>query len=144
MRLDASFRTTTREGIMNCNEGRRGRLRHLSCGLWMGLALACAGSGMLGGCVVYEPYPGYYVTSNFDRAWNAALGGAQDVGVQVASTERENGLIRGAKDDIRVIISVVRQADGSVRVQFDAKGPTQNDPGLADRFSQAYDRRMGR
>jgi hypothetical protein len=38
----------------------------------------------------------------------------------------------------------VRQADASVRVQFDAKGPTEQDPGLADRFSQAYDRRMGR
>ena len=129
---------------MNRNQGLHSRLRRLSGGLWASLALACVGTGMLGGCVVYEPYPGYYVTSNFDRAWNAALGGAQDVGVQVASSERENGLIRGAKDDIRVLISVVRQADGSVRVQFDAKGPTQNDPGLADRFSQAYDRRMGR
>ena len=39
---------------------------------------------------------------------------------------------------------VARQADGSVRVQFDAKGQTQRDPGLSQRFSQAYDRRMGR
>jgi hypothetical protein len=31
-----------------------------------------------------------------------------------------------------------------VRVQFDAKGATQRDPGLSNRFSQAYDRRMGR
>lgn len=129
---------------MKRNESRHGRLRRLSGGLWAGVVLACAASGMLAGCVVYEPYPGYYATSNFDRAWSAALGGAQDVGVQVASAERENGLIRGTKDDIRVLISVIRQADGSVRVQFDAKGPTQNDPGLADRFSQAYDRRMGR
>jgi hypothetical protein len=54
------------------------------------------------------------------------------------------GLIRGTRGDINVTINVARQADGSARVQFDAKGPTQDDPGLADRFSRAYDRRMGR
>jgi hypothetical protein len=48
------------------------------------------------------------------------------------------------KDGIDVIVTVARQADGSVRVQFDARGPTQRDPGLGDRFSRAYDRRMGR
>jgi len=98
---------------------------------------------LLAGCVAYEPmyYPG---GSNFDRAWNAALGGTQDAGVQVASAEPATGLIRGTKDGIDVIVTVARQGDGSVRVQFDAKGPTQKDPGLADRFSRAYDRRMGR
>jgi hypothetical protein len=43
-----------------------------------------------------------------------------------------------------VTVVVARQADGSVRVQFDAKGPTQRDAGLSNRFSQVYDRRMGR
>ncbi|HKU71867.1 MAG TPA: hypothetical protein VJQ51_13615 [Burkholderiales bacterium] len=130
---------------MNHPQFRFGPTRGLPSLLRAGfVVIACLGSGVLGGCVVYEPYPGYYVTSNFDRAWNAAVGGAQDVGIQIASAERENGLIRGTRGEINVLVSVVRQADGSVRVQFDAKGPTQNDPGLADRFSQAYDRRMGR
>ena len=103
------------------------------------------GSAPLAGCVVYEPYPGYYHGgTNFDRAWNAALGGVQDAGVQVTSAEPSSGLIRGNKDGIEVVVAVARQADGSVRVQFDSKGPTQQDPGLADRFSRAYDRRMGR
>lgn len=99
----------------------------------------------LAGCVVYEPVPAYSGTqATFDRAWNAALGGAQDAGVQVTSAEPATGLIRGTKDGIDVTVAVARQADGSVRVQFDAKGPTQRDPGLSNRFSQAYDRRMGR
>ncbi|HKA41358.1 MAG TPA: hypothetical protein VKF40_05135 [Burkholderiales bacterium] len=99
----------------------------------------------LSGCVVYEPVPAYYPGgSNFDRAWSAALGGTQDAGVQVTSAEPSTGLIRGTKDGIDVVVTVARQADGSVRVQFDSKGPTQKDPGLADRFSRAYDRRMGR
>ena len=103
------------------------------------------GSVPLAGCVVYEPVPVYPAApSNFDRAWNAALGGVQDAGVQVTSAEPATGLIRGAKDGIDVTVVVGRQADGSVRVQFDAKGPTQRDPGLADRFSRAYERRMGR
>ena len=105
---------------------------------------ASLGAVLASGCVVYEPYPGYYAGSNFDRAWNAAVGGAQDAGVQVASAEPSTGLIRGTKDGIDVIVTVARQADGSVRVQFDAKGPTQQDPGLSERFSRAYDRRMGR
>ncbi len=113
---------------------------------WAILALIL-GAAPLAGCVVYEPYPGYYYYpggTNFDRAWNAALGGVQDAGVQVSSSDPATGLIRGSKDGIGVIVTVARQADGSVRVQFDAKGATQQDPGLADRFSRAYDRRMGR
>jgi len=103
------------------------------------------GSLPLAGCVVYEPVPAYPgPSSSFDRAWNAALGGAQDAGVQVSSADPATGLIRGTRDGIDVIVVVARQADGSVRVQFDAKGSTQRDPGLADRFSQGYDRRMGR
>src|SRR6187549_2744587 len=115
------------------------RLPHLT------FALAILGA-LPSGCVVYEPYPGYYQPggNNFDRAWSAALGGAQDAGVQVTSAEPSSGLIRGGKDGINVTVIVARQADGSVRVQFDSKGSTQNDPGLADRFSRAYDRRMGR
>ena len=111
---------------------------------WAVLALIL-GAVALAGCVAYEPYPGYYYGgSNFDRAWSAALGGAQDAGVQVATAEPASGLIRGTKDGIDVVVTVARQGDGTVRVQFDAKGPTKNDPGLGERFSKAYDRRMGR
>jgi hypothetical protein len=104
------------------------------------LALAL-GSALLAGCVAYQPVP--VVDPTFDRAWNAALGGAQDAGVRVMTADPATGLIRGAKDGIDVTVVVARQADGSVRVQFDAKGATQRDPGLSNRFSQAYDRRMG-
>src|SRR5262245_53431244 len=103
----------------------------------------CAGSSLVGGC--YYPVavqPG--APASFERSWNAALGGVQDAGVQVTSSDPNTGLIRGTRDGIDVTVVVARQADGSVRVQFDSKGPTQRDPGLADRFSQAYDRRMGR
>ena len=120
---------------------QRGTLAPATLGAVLALSLA----GLpLAGCVVYEPYPGYYYPggSNFDRAWNAALGGAQDAGVQVASAEPATGLIRGTADGADVLVTVARQADGSVRVQFDAKGPSQRD--LAERFSRAYDRRMGR
>jgi hypothetical protein len=106
------------------------------------------GSALLAGCETPPPEPPpppvYVLQSTFDRAWNAALGGVQDAGVKLASADRAIGLIRGSKDGLDVTVSVVRQADGSVRVQFDARGPRERDPGLADRFSQAYDRRMGR
>lgn len=107
-------------------------------GVLLVLILACA---PLAGCVVYEPYPG---GSNFDRAWNAALGAVQDAGVAITSSDAGTGLIRGSKDGIDVVVTVTRQADGSVRVQFDAPGAPRRDPGLGERFSRAYDRRMGR
>ena len=69
---------------------------------WAILALIL-GAAPLAGCVVYEPYPGYYYYpggTNFDRAWNAALGGVQDAGVQVSSSDPATGLIRGSKDGI--------------------------------------------
>lgn len=97
----------------------------------------------LAGCVVYEPIP-TASPSNFDRSWNAALGAVQDAGVQITSAEPSTGAIRGTKQGIDVNTLVVRQSDGGVRVQFETKGPTQNDPGLSNRFSQAYERRMGR
>jgi hypothetical protein len=101
------------------------------------------GTTGLAGCVVYEPVP-TAAPSKFDRAWNAALGAVQDAGVQITSAEPSTGVIRGTKDGIDVNTLVVRQSDGGARVQFETKGPTQNDPGLSNRFSQAYERRMGR
>ena len=40
--------------------------------------------------------------------------------------------------------NVRSQSDGSVRVEFTARGNVNEDPGLVDRVSAAYDRRMGR
>lgn len=126
-------------------------LRHLRTRAVYSAAAIALGGMLLTGCETPPPEPPppppptvYVPQSTFDRAWNAALGGVQDAGVKLASADRAIGLIRGSKDGIDVTVSVVRQADGSVRVQFDAKGPRERDPGLADRFSQAYDRRMGR
>ena len=39
---------------------------------------------------------------------------------------------------------VLTQADGKVRVEFNAGGALSEDPGLPDRISRAYDARMGR
>jgi hypothetical protein len=99
----------------------------------------------LWGCVVYEPAPVYApVASVFERAWAAALGAAEDVGVRVASADRAAGMIRGTKDDLDVAVSVRAQAGGSVRVEFNAKGPKGQDLAVAEQMSRAYDRRMGR
>lgn len=95
------------------------------------------------GCVYERPV---YVTgpSVFDRSWNAALGAAEDVGVSITSTDRSNGVIRGIKGASDVTMSIRTQADASVRVELNAKGPAGQDAVLAERLSQAYERRMGR
>jgi len=114
--------------------------RYLFCALPVVLA------GLpLAGCV-YAPYPYYYTSysSSYDRAWSASAGAVRDAGVQVNSEDFNAGLITGSTNGIAVTVSVVRLADGRVQVKFDAKGPTDRDPNLSERFSQAYERRMGR
>ena len=110
---------------------------------WLSVVLAVVlWTVSLAGGVLYEA-PGPPAPSVYDRAWSAALGGAQDVGVQVASADPTVGVIRGTKDGIGVTVIVARQPDGGVRVQLNTTGPTQLDPDLEDHFLQAYGRRMG-
>jgi hypothetical protein len=97
----------------------------------------------LAGCTTSEPAPAP-PPSPFDRAWNAALGAAQDEGVRITSADRATGMIAGYRDRQEVRINLQTQADGNVKVEMSARGPKGSDPGLAGRISRAYDRRMGR
>lgn len=108
------------------------------------LAVIIVSGWVLAGCTTYETPPPPPPPSPFDRAWNAALGAAQDEGVRVTSADRGSGVVRGSRDQHEVTINLQTQADGSVRVEMSARGPKGSDPGLADRISRAYDRRMGR
>jgi hypothetical protein len=64
--------------------------------------------------------------------------------VRITSQDRSAGQVRGTREGIDVLANVRTQADGSVRVEFNTSGATAGDPGLIDRISRAYDRRMGR
>lgn len=101
----------------------------------------------LGACTTYQVAPGTYSTTaptSFDRSWSAVVGAFGDQGVTVTRQDRSAGVVQGNRDDINVSANVRTQADGSVRVEFNTSGATAKDPGLIDRISQAYDRRMGR
>jgi hypothetical protein len=67
-----------------------------------------------------------------------------DVGVRILSADRNSGVIKGIKDGVDTTITIRTQADGRVRVEFNSRGPSGQDPGLSDRIYQAYERRMGR
>jgi hypothetical protein len=109
--------------------------------------ISAACFALLTGCVVYEPVPAYYPAptpaQTFDRAWNAALGALQDTGVRVTSADPATGVIRGTKDQSELFVTVVRQADGTLRVEVEAKSPKGQETGFAKRVSEAYQRRMG-
>jgi len=97
------------------------------------------------GCTYYQTAPAPPpAPSRFDRAWDAALGAANDVGVAVSSADRTSGVIRGSTRTDDVTINVFTQADGRVRVEFNCKGSGGSDAELAEQLSNAYDRRMGR
>ncbi|HEU4417912.1 MAG TPA: hypothetical protein VFT55_03180 [Planctomycetota bacterium] len=109
------------------------------------LLLFFALAGLLAGCVfTTAPEPQTVTTlPSFDRSWDAALGAAADVGVQVDSADRAGGRILGSKSGVQVTIDVLRQADGNLRIAFNAPGSPETNPPLGERWKSAYQRRMG-
>lgn len=116
--------------------------RHAMTRFWYPfLAIALA---LLAGCVV-APYPTTGSTPpSFDRSWDAALGAAADSGIQIISADRASGHIAGTKAGAAVTIDLRPQADNSLRVSFDAPAAKESNPTLAERWTAAYNRRMGR
>ncbi len=108
-----------------------------------------AASALLVGCVV-SPYPYPYPTTtvssppSFDRSWDAALGAAADVGVQITNADRANGRITGSRGGAPVTIDVRPQADNTLQVIFSAPDSKESNPSLHDQWLSAYNRRMGR
>ncbi|MBS0341887.1 MAG: hypothetical protein JSS56_15295 [Proteobacteria bacterium] len=100
--------------------------------------------GALGGCAYYVPaaYPVAGAPASFDRSFSAASSAMRDQGLAIRTEDRSNGLIVGTQGGATVTANIRQQADGSVRVQFDANGP--RDPALIDRVSRGYDAYMGR
>ena len=106
--------------------------------------LAAAALVALPGCVYYPAPYGYAAPASFDRSWEAVTGALADNGLAITSQNRDAGVVAGRRGGIDVIANVRSQSDGSVRVEFTARGNVSQDPGLVDRVSAAYDRRMGR
>ena len=113
----------------------------VAAGMLKGMAVI-AGSLALAACVVYEPVP-VQAPSTYERAWAAAIGAMQDQGVAINDQDRAAGVLRGTRGAAGVTAVVRTRPDGRVQVEFNATG-TSSDPGLVDRISASYNRRMGR
>jgi hypothetical protein len=107
-------------------------------------ALVAVTAALLAGCADPAPYPSAPGATTFDRAFDAALGAAQDSGVTVTGADRTGGRIVGSKAGAAVWIDVQRLPDGSVRVAFNAPDGKQMGPELPQQMEAAYRRRMGR
>ena len=110
------------------------------------VTVAFALAAGLAGCYVYDPYypPPVSPQAAFDRYWGAALGAMRDQGLQITAENRASGAIEGRRGGITMRANVISQADGRVRVEFNASGAISEDPSLPDRVSRAYDARLGR
>ena len=111
------------------------------------VALLCL--ALLAGCVYY-PATGTYAPygapgpSTFDRSYDAALGAMTDQGLGITVQDRSSGTVSGVRGAQTVTASVRPQADGTTRVEFNTRGDSSQDPGLAQRVLNAYNSRMGR
>jgi hypothetical protein len=110
--------------------------------------LACVVALAGAGCTYYVPATTVPVTqtvttpANFDRSFNAALGAMQDQGLTIQRQDAGGGVIVGLRDNATVTANISRQADGSVRVAFNATDA--RDPDLIERITRSYQARMGR
>ena len=104
-------------------------------------------SALLSGCL-FGPSPGYTTTvttpPSFDRSWDAALGAADDAGIQVTGADRSAGRITGTKAGAAVTIELQRLPDNRLQLTFSSPDSKESNPTLGDRWWKAYDRRMGR
>jgi hypothetical protein len=94
----------------------------------------------LGGCVVYEPVP----VDPMEAPWRAAVGAIEDAGLTVVTADRPTGTVRGARGSVEGTILVRMRNDGRVGVEISSRDPDRRDPGLTQRLTDAYNRRMGR
>ena len=103
---------------------------------------------LLQGCYPYPAYAPAPVTSSvppsFDRSWQAARAAATDEGVRITYEDRPGGTMRGESGSSSVLITLVTQADGSIRVGFTVSGASTQDSSLQDRLAASYQRHMGR
>jgi hypothetical protein len=108
--------------------------------------LAVVSALAIAGCVVYEPVAVSQptVTQRYDRSWSAAVGAMADAGLTITEQDRGAGSIRGERAGTTITALVQTLADGRIQVKFDSKGSPGADPGLVQRVSDNYDRRMGR
>lgn len=101
----------------------------------------------LSACVVYEPVPlatQPTLQQRFDRSWAAATGAMADQGLMIKSQDRGAGVVRGERGGITITATIQTMADGRIQVAFASQGAHSTDPGLVERVSASYDRRMGR
>ena len=117
------------------------RLPHIA------LVAACT---LIAGCYVAPypyPAPAYQTVvspPNFDKSWDAALGAAADVGVQITNADRANGRITGSKAGAAVTIELRPQSDNTLQVIFNAPDSKETNPTLNARWLAVYNQRMGR
>jgi hypothetical protein len=67
-----------------------------------------------------------------------------DQGLTITTQDRSAGVIRGDRGGITITATVETRPDGRIQVQFNSSGATGTDPGLIDRVTESYNRRMGR
>jgi hypothetical protein len=107
-----------------------------------------AGLVMASGCYYYAP-PGAVVSpgqpyASYDYVWDSAMRAAQDVGIQITSSNKGTGAAFGQRDGVSVTFQVTQQSDGRTRVELTTKGSPSATSAVADDFYRAYDRYMGR
>ena len=77
--------------------------------------------------------------AKYDRSFDAAVGAAKDVGVEVTKADRAAGRIAGTKDGVEVAIWLQWQPNsGDTKIEFSGPGS------IGQPWSAAYNRRMGR
>ena len=111
------------------------------------LFLGCTAALTAGisGCAAPPPPPTVVAPpSTVDRAFAAIVGAMNDQNVRITNSDQASGVVTGVKGGITVTATVIRQDDGSARIDFKTRGKIDEDPTLINRIGTAYNARMAR
>jgi outer membrane protein OmpA-like peptidoglycan-associated protein len=113
--------------------------------------LLLTGLVIVSGCYYYvpsevvtsprPPYASPYASpfASYDYIWDNVMRAAQDVGIQITSSNRNTGTIIGQRDRVGVTIQVIQQADGRTRIELTINDSQGSSSAIADDFYRAYD-----
>ncbi|HEX4522775.1 MAG TPA: hypothetical protein VH704_04590, partial [Casimicrobiaceae bacterium] len=63
-------------------------------------------------------------------------------GLTITSQDRGAGVIQGQRAGITITTTLETLSNGSIQVKFASRGDDRADPGLVQRVSDSFDRRM--
>ena len=107
-------------------------------------SIALAALTAFGGCANSQPGRVSDSMVGYNRTFDTALGAMTDQRLTISEQDLRKGRIVGSAGGSTLVATLEPMLDGTVRVNFQAKGDTAADEALLARVAGSYDARMAK